>query len=99
MHSRPWKTVVPWNPTSGGTGRCTPPTSVRSTLPIYTRLSSNADARVMCTRETSICHRIFAVSVLKNLHLMLTARLLFKGLKIATLADLGLALFGRVGGS
>ena len=99
MDSRPWKTVVPWSSTSGGMGRCTPPTSVRLTLPISVRLSSDVDARVMCTRETSICRRIFAVSALKNLHLMLTARLSLKDLRISTLADLGSARFGRVGGS
>ena len=43
------------------------------------RLPSDMDARMVRTQKTSIGGRVFAVSALKNPHLMFTPRLLLKG--------------------
>ena len=96
MDSRSWRTVVPWNPTSGGVGRRTPPASVRSTLLVSAWLPSDVDAWMMCAQETSINDHIFAVSSLKNLYLTFTSCFLLRGRRISACADLGSARFGRV---
>ena len=53
---------------------------------------------MVCTRETSIGGRVFAVSALKNLHFMFTPRLLLKGPRTPCQPTLGSARFGSVGG-